>query len=264
MSNRRREGTTGSGRLLLLCEVAKLLRYEARAEASALWRRPSETPYEGKFARFIVSAVSEWIVREYFESLGYLVRQPRKHVAPSRQKREEETDLIVFNPGISEHRIPEHFVWDSRDLKTISRATVGIRGWHTERFYASTFEQAPDILRFVESESVRFAEKILGSSAIAKILCLPRLPASKSLKQKTVDVLKKNGVDGVISFRTMLLELISYVDAKKNYEKSDLLQMIRILKNYELIKPSQLEFFEKGKRRNSSIAYKENEPVLTD
>ena len=132
----------------------------------------------------------------------------------------------------------------------MSRAIVGVRGWHTERFYASTFEQTPEILRFVEPDSIAFASKILGSDSMAKILCLPRLPASGELEDKIIDVLKEKGIDGVITFRTMLSELIAGVETHRNYEKSDLLQVIRLLKNYDFLKDSQLELFERKKRKS--------------
>ena len=47
-----------------------------------------------------MSAVNEAIVREYFESLGFLVRQPRKYQVSARPKHiEEEVDLLVVNPA---------------------------------------------------------------------------------------------------------------------------------------------------------------------
>ena len=46
----------------------------------------------------------------------------------------------------------------------------------------------------------------------------------------------------------MLLELVGRVDTKKNYDKSDLLQVIRLLKNYGLLRDPQLNLFEKRKR----------------
>lgn len=197
-----------------------------------------------------MSAVNEWVAREYFELLGYLVNQPRKYVVPGRQKKaDEEVDLVVFNPRVREHRPPKDLIWTTEDLKGVARAVVGVRGWHTERFYVSTFVQTPDILRFVENDSIRFAAKLLGAGSMSKILCLPKLPASNELKQKTIDVLKKKGIDGVITFRTMLLELVSRVDTHKNYEKSDLLQVIRLLKNYDLLKSTQMDMFEKKTRR---------------
>ncbi len=197
-----------------------------------------------------MSAVNEWIVREYFESLGFLVGQPRKYVVPGRQKKaEEEIDLVVYNPTVTEHRLPDKIVWTSEDFASVKRAVIGVRGWHTERFYASTFEQTPDILRFVQDESVLVAAGLLGSDALAKVLCLPRLPASGELKDKTIEVIKTSGIDGVVSFHTLLAELIARVETHRNYDKSDVLQVIRLLKNYGFIKDSQMELF--GRRSRS-------------
>lgn len=197
-----------------------------------------------------MSAVNEWIAREYFELLGYLVSQPRKYSVPGRQKTaSEEVDLVVYRPGTLNECIPDRMVWNSVDFEAIPRAVVAIRGWHTERFYASTFEQTPDILRFVEDESIKFAGKLLGTHEMAKVLCLPRLPASGELKDRTIDFLRERGIDGVISFHTMLSELVARVETHRNYDKSDLLQVIRLLKNYQLLRDPQLELFAGRKLR---------------
>ncbi len=197
-----------------------------------------------------MAAVSEWIVREYFEGLGYLVNQPRKHVVPGRHKvAQEEIDLVVHNPRIANQVVPTHLLWTRNDLAGIGCAILAVRGWHSERFYPSTFEQAPEILRFVEDDAVAFAQELLGGAVPAKILCLPRLPASGELKDQALSLLHGKGIDGIISFETMLTELIERVDVNRNYEKSDLLQTIRILKNYGLLKDSQLELFEKRPKR---------------
>jgi len=197
-----------------------------------------------------MSAVNEGVVREYFELLGYLVSQPRKHVVPGRQKKaDEEIDLIAINPTVAEHKVPDHLIWTTADLQTVACAVVAVRGWHTGRFYASTFEQEPDILRFVESGPLRVASKLLGSPpSMARILCIPELAVSGELKEKSIRFLKEKGIDGVISFRTMLTELVRGVDKNKNYEKSDLLQIIRLLKNYELLREPQMDLFARGKR----------------
>lgn len=196
-----------------------------------------------------MSAVSELIAREYFEELGYLVSQPCKYSASGRAKRvEEEIDLLIVHPLVSEQRIPDQLVWTTSDLKTVGRAVVGVRGWHTERFYAATFAQTPEILRFAERVARDAAAVRLGSASVAAILCLPELPASGELKARTLAVLKEHGIDGILSFRTMLTELLCHVEVNRNYEKSDLLQTLRILKNYGLVKDPQMELF--GKRRS--------------
>ena len=73
-----------------------------------------------------MAAVSEWVVREYFESLGYLVMQPRKYLTGGRHKSpEERVDLVVSNPRVREHRLPPNgFVWTGDDFRTVARAVV--------------------------------------------------------------------------------------------------------------------------------------------
>lgn len=195
-----------------------------------------------------MASVNEWIVREYFEMLGFMVIQPCKYSVSGRSKRiEEETDLIVLNPLLTEHICPQHLLWATADLKKIARAVVGVCGWHTERFYPAMLENLPEIVRFAEAESLKMAARRLGNSQIAKILCLPQLPVAPKLKDDTLRILKAKGIDGILEFRTMLAEIISRVNKNRNYEKSDVLQIIRILKNYDLFREAQLELFT-GKR----------------
>ena len=197
-----------------------------------------------------MSGVNETIVREYFESLGFVVAQPCKHVIPGRRKRaEEELDLLVLNPLVAEQKVPGSLEWKTSDLRGISRAIVAVRGWHTERFSAALLEQTPEIVRFADDGPVRAGMKRLGDGQPAKILCVSELPASRELKKKVLGLLKEKGVDGVLVFRTILEQLIASVDKKKNYEKSDLLQVIRILKSYNLLKGKQMELFEKKRRK---------------
>jgi hypothetical protein len=197
-----------------------------------------------------MAAVDEWIVREYFEFHGFFVMQPRKYQVPGRAKTAmEEIDLIICRPNLAEQRLPDRIVWTGADLSGVARAVVGVRGWHTERFSANTFEQAPDILRFAEADVVRLAERRFGAAGVAKVLCLPQLPATPELRDRALDVLKDRGVDGVLPFPTLLQELVSMIDVNKNYEKSDVLQTVRILKAYGLLTVErQMDLFERKKR----------------
>ena len=92
----------------------------------------------------------------------------------------------------------------------------------------------------------------LRAPRVARILCLPQLPASDVLRESTLAMLRQMGVDGVLLFRTMLLELCDTVDKNRNYEKSDLLQVLRILKNYDLLKDRQMDLF--GRKRRAQPA----------
>ena len=96
-----------------------------------------------------MSAISEIIVREYFELHGFFVRQQRKYVAPSRRE-DEEADFFVWNPREQQSDVRLPFVLSDGDLKFISRAMVVVKGWHTETFSPAVLANAPEIFRFVE------------------------------------------------------------------------------------------------------------------
>lgn len=199
-----------------------------------------------------MSAVDESIVREYFESHGFLVCQRRKYIVQARQKSgDEEIDLIVLNPRATPGTTPEDFEIDSSALKNVSRAVVAVKGWHTEVFAPGVLAHQPKIFRFVEKRAVEEAQRLVGSEGLVKILIVPGLPRDAKTRQKSIEVLRTKGVDGVISFRSILRELIAGVHTNRNYQKSDLLQVLRLLKNYGLLREPQLELRLKTKNRKN-------------
>ena len=198
-----------------------------------------------------MASVNELIVREFFESLGFLVNQPRKYQVMSRAKQaEEEVDFIVLNPHASGGELPAMEVWGVTELRHVPRAVVGIRGWHTKKFSPAELELEREMFRLADSLVIQKADKLLsGSGAVAKIICLPDLPAAGAQRRKSLDMLKAGGIDGVLLFRPMLADLIRRVDVQKNYERSDLLQMLRILKAHDLLKDAQLDLFHLRRRQ---------------
>jgi hypothetical protein len=195
-----------------------------------------------------MAAVSETIVREYFELHGFFVRQHRKYVAPTR-KEDEEIDFFVLNPRPQTGGQPLPFVLASEDLPALARAIVAVKGWHTESFSTAVLANAPEIFRFVEPPIFQRAAKAFGSEGSpTKILVVPALPQNDDAKRESIELLRNKGIDAVIPFHTMLADLIDQIEVNRNYQKSDLLQIIRILKNYDFFKEPQLELF-KAKRR---------------
>ena len=74
-----------------------------------------------------------------------------------------------------------------------------------------------------------------------KILVLPSLPTAEPFRTQSVELLKERGVDAIISFRAMLLDLLEKVEVNQKYTNNDTLQVMRILKNYDLLKDTQLD-----------------------
>ena len=194
-----------------------------------------------------MSAVDESIVREYFESHGFLVCQRRKYVVQARQKTaDEEINLVVLNPRATTGELD--FELSSSALKHISRAVVAVKGWHTEVFAPGVLAHQPKIFGFVEKRAITEAQQLTGGETLTKILVVPGLPRDGKTRGRSIELLKSKGVDGVISFRSILRELIAGVYTNRNYQKSDLLQILRLLKNYDLLKEPQLELKLRRKR----------------
>lgn len=204
-----------------------------------------------------MSAIDEGIVREYFEQNGFLVRQVRKYEVQARKKTgDEEIDLLVYNPGYQRGaRKPDFFLFSS-ELGFIHRAIIAVKPWHTGRFTPGILKSSPEIFRFLEENVVKEATRFFpsaseaeinagggGGDELTKILVLPSLPTAEPFRTQSVQMLKERGVDAIISFRAMLLDIIDKIETNRNYGKSDTLQVMRILKNYDLLKEAQLEMF---------------------
>ena len=198
-----------------------------------------------------MSAIDEGIVREYFEQNGFLVRQARKYQVSARRKTgEEEIDLVVYNPAWRRgSRRPDFFLFSS-ELEFVQKAVVAVKGWHTGVFTPTMMKSSPEIFRFLEEKVLREATNFFppeqgedSMETLTKILVLPSLPTAEPFRSQSVELLKAHGVDAIISFRAMLLDILDKIEVNQNYTKSDTLQVMRILKNYDLLKDTQLDMF---------------------
>ncbi len=202
-----------------------------------------------------MSAVDENIVREYFEQNGFLVRQVRKYGVHSRRKTgEEEIDLLVYNPAFRASDRRPGFLLFASELRYIHRALVVVKGWHTARFTPAMLRSSPQLFRFLEKTVLKRVEEWMPAEPgdlekqgpLMKILVLPGLPTAEPFRTQSVELLRKKGLDGIISFRSMLLEILGRVEVNRIYRKSEILEVMRILKKYELLATPQLELFETG------------------
>ncbi len=194
-----------------------------------------------------MSAIDEGIVREYFEQNGFLVRQVRKYQVTARRKSgDEEIDLIVYNPSWERDLRKPDFLLFSSELSYIHRAVVSVKPWHTNVFSPAILKGSPEIFRFLEENVLKEATRLFPAADddggdLTKILVLPSLPTAEPFRSQSVALLKEKGVDAIISFRAMLLDLLDKIESNQNYTKSDTLQVMRILKNYDLLKDAQLD-----------------------
>jgi hypothetical protein len=196
-----------------------------------------------------MAAVSETIVREFFELHGFFVRQQRKYVAPNRRD-DEDIDFFVLNPKPAPLDNPVPFVLGSEDLARVERAVVVVKGWHTETFSPAVLANAPEIFRFAEPEALKQARAAFGNGeTVLRLLVIPALPQDADARQQSIELLRGRGIDAVIPFHSILATLIEHTKTNRNYQKSDVLQIIRVLKNYGFFKEPQLELFKPARRK---------------
>lgn len=189
------------------------------------------------------------MVRDYLESLGFLTRQPRKYQVIARGKNpDEEADWLAWNPGWKPGtERPAPGIWGVRELGRVKALSVAVKGWHTDRFTPAMVAGTPELWRFAGGEAMAAAAGALGEERPAPVLFLADLPPGREERAAAVEALTSRGVEGIVPFRTMLFDLLDRVDVKRNYVKSDAMQMLRILKAYGMTRPRQMEF-EVGER----------------
>jgi hypothetical protein len=190
-----------------------------------------------------MSDINLQLVKEFFELNGFMILTNRKHqLRKIGADWEYSIELLVGNLNFVEPATEPGFVLEPRNLKAIPRAIVDVKGWHTEVFYPSTIEQGRTLFAFVSPESLKYASRVFKEEPFSKVIVLSELPSNKEILDRSIDVLRKNGIDHVIEFATILKDLISRVQVNYNYTESDTLQLVRLMKRYGLVKDLQMEF----------------------
>lgn len=193
--------------------------------------------------------VEEAIVSEYFEQNGFLVRPLRKSRGQTKKGLDEGLDLYVRNMVPLEGSRDPNFLLFSSELRYLESAIVCVRGWFSDKAALASMTGGAEILKHLESNVFKKVEKwfaydpavTFGTRVLPKkILVAPVFPTHEPHRSQCIELLREKGVDGIVSFKSMALDLVDRVDTKQIYDKSDLLQTLRVLKTYDLIKDSQM------------------------
>lgn len=217
-----------------------------RGELKAVRQRFITPPQKSK----IMQRVEETIVSEYFEQNGFLVRPLRKGRSQTKKTLDEGLDFYVRSMVFREGSRDANFLLFSSELRYLESAIICVRGWFGEKANLATMTGGAEILKYLEGNVFKKVEKwfefdpavSFGTKTMPKkILVAPVFPTQEPFRSQCVELLKDKGVDGILSFKSMALDLIDRVDTKQIYEKSDLLQLLRVLKTFDLVKDSQMD-----------------------
>ncbi len=192
------------------------------------------------------------IAREYLELNGFSTLPLRKsRTQAKRSAQVEGLDLYIRNLKFVEGERDPDFLLFSSELRRLRSAVVCVHGWHGEKAALASMKNGADMLKYIEGNVLKKLDKWfefehwreLGETEFPKrILVAPVFPTQEAYRARIVSALKERGVDGILSFKSMLLDIIDRVDTRHVYPKSDLLQLVRTFKTFDLIKDSQMNF----------------------
>ena len=205
-----------------------------------------------------MSGFDENIVREYFELNGFFVRQVPKYSIQSRKKSFNEVVALLINkPDVINEQTFTNFQLFSADMESIQKAVVVVRSWYLSEFSPELLKSSSKLFNFLKKNVFNQSEEYFSkesfendkiwesiSNSYSNIIVLPGLPSNDPHRSESIEILKANGIDGIITYSTVLESLLRQVQANIIYQKSDLLQLMRILKIYNMVKDPQMTLFQ--------------------
>ena len=82
-----------------------------------------------------------------------------------------------------------------------------------------------------------------GMGSFLRLLVVPALPRNEAKVAEVFRILKEAGVDGILTLRSMLENLLRHSEPTKIYTGKPFFQVLKLMKVYELAKEPQLEMF---------------------
>jgi hypothetical protein len=83
-----------------------------------------------------------------------------------------------------------------------------------------------------------------GMGSFLRLLIVPALPRNETKASEVLTMLQDIGVDGVLTLRSMIENLLRQSEPSKVYTGKPFFQVLKLLKAYELSKEPQLEMFQ--------------------
>jgi hypothetical protein len=195
------------------------------------------------------------LMEAYFESNGFLIRQAGKvESGASRKKQESLLTLAIFNPAVLQNFTSLGLRLYTGDLSKIRAALVSLIGWGNSDFSNGMLNNDGLLVKFLKKEvrdnrvesgfspGPELAESGMGS--FLRLLIVPALPRNETKASEVLTMLQDIGVDGVLTLRSMIENLLRQSEPSKVYTGKPFFQVLKLLKAYELSKEPQLEMFQ--------------------
>lgn len=200
-------------------------------------------------------SIERKVIEAYFESNGFLVRQAGESQPETGKKKFSPLPTIaVFNPTKSENTEDLSFRIFTGDLSNIRSALVSLLGWDNTTFSNDCLSSDTRLSKFFKNEAISerlsigfqpspfLAESGMGD--FLRLLIIPSFPRNEQKIKILTDSLKFAGVDGVLTLRSILENLLRQTSPSHSFLNQGVFHMLKLLKAYDLVKEPQLDMFE--------------------
>lgn len=205
-----------------------------------------------------MSLYTQAALRDFFEIHGFYVRPLNvAYGSPGKRRKTAMPGEIPFEVTNAKYVVGPKpgFQYFTSDLPHLSRALVSVCAWHqSPRFTNKILHHNTEALKFIERDVVRSAEEIYapefletlqelpGAShsdgqpgSLPRLMVIPSLPNSSDMRARAIDFLRGAGLDGVLTYSTLLLELSARVEIGREYPPHSFLHVLQMLKAYDLV-----------------------------
>lgn len=186
------------------------------------------------------------LVRLFFEVNQFYVLQQNQGSSGLPKKIGEGSLIKIKNNDYADREKLTGFQIFVGDLVKVNFAEVLVRNYHPEKTYPKTFKNSKKLRDLLKKDIQKYGTTPLFSEqeeSFLKILVVPSLPSDSVYREELENFLKGVGVQAILSYRTIVENILKKVDFNKQFPKDSLLETLRILKIYDLIKDPQLELF---------------------
>jgi hypothetical protein len=167
-----------------------------------------------------MSQASIEIVREFFIIDDFFVLK-------------KEDLLLVKNVQTVDGQKSERFILSAGEISgTIKNAVVKPISWHTMKFTPAVLRKFPEVFDFLKEKRSEEFKKYFKGEEFLKVLVIPSLPASDSLRGESIEIMKEKGIDHLIGFSSIIAGLIEKIEPRHVY-LSSVNEVLRVLKFYK-------------------------------
>lgn len=140
---------------------------------------------------------------------------------------------------------PSSFYLYARDLDSVQEATVLVRSWSQWQSKPERLKTGADYYRLVE-KNIRKEPDGEQRASPYLLLLLPGFPVADPWKTRLKDYLTSLNIQGVLSMRAILHDLTQrseWITSQTGSGYTPALDLLRMLRFYDLLKDPQLELF---------------------